>query len=128
MKIYVTHSAGFDYLNELYYPLRKSHINAQHHITLPYENSKEPFNSKEYMKECDLILAEVSYPSTGLGMELGWANLYNIPIVCIYKKETKLSKSLNTVSHTFIEYETSEDMLRKLEHMLNTLKVPNINN
>ncbi|MGB4965664.1 MAG: hypothetical protein WBO77_00960 [Microgenomates group bacterium] len=118
MKIYVTHSSNFDYQNELYQPLRKSELNKLHEITLPHEYTTDQFNSKEYMKECNLILAEVSYPSTGQGIELGWANLYKVPIVCIYKKEARLSGSLKVISNTFIEYNDSENMIQKLTDYL----------
>ena len=122
MKIYVTHSSGFDYQNELYQPLRKSELNNLHEITLPHEHTTEQFNSKEYMKDCNLILAEVSYPSTGQGIELGWANLYDVPVVCFYKKGVKPSGSLKVISNTFIEYENSEDMIQKLTDYLSTFQ------
>lgn len=123
MKIYVTHSSGFDFKNELYQPLRNSELNNQHQITLPHENSSEPFSSKDFMKECDLILSEVSHPSTGQGIELGWANFYDIPILCIFKNGTKPSDSLKTVSDKFIEYENSEDMIQKVVDYLSLPKL-----
>lgn len=122
MKIYVTHSSSFDYQNELYEPLCKSELNNLYEITLPHEQTAEPFNSKEYMKKCNLILAEVSYPSTGQGIELGWANLYQIFIVCLYKKGIKPSGSLKIVSNNFIEYENSEEMIQKLTDYLSTFQ------
>lgn len=122
MKIYVSHSSGFDYQNELYQPLRKSELNKLHEITLPHEHSTDQFNSKEYMKHCSLILAEVSYPSTGQGIELGWANLYDVPILCLYKKGAKTSETLKVISNTFIEYENSEDMAQKLTDYLSTFQ------
>ena len=122
MKIYVAHSSGFDYQNELYQPLRKSELNKLHEITLPHEHSTDPFNSKEYIKECGLILAEVTYPSTGQGIELGWADLYDVPIVCLYKKGVILSGSLKVISNTFIEYENSKDMIQKLTDYLSVYK------
>lgn len=122
MKIYVTHSSGYDYQNELYQPLRKSELNHLHEIILPHENSTDQFNSKKYMKDCNLILAEVSYPSTGQGIELGWANLYEVPIVCLYKKGVKPSASLKIISNTLIEYENSGDMIQKLTDYLSTFE------
>jgi hypothetical protein len=118
MKIYVTHSSNFDYQRELYEPLRNSQLNREHEITLPHQSTTEQFNSKKYMKECDLIIAEVSYPSTGQGIELGWADIYNVPIVCLYKKGTRPPGSLKVISHTFIEYENSEDMIKKISDYL----------
>ncbi|MDO8503514.1 MAG: hypothetical protein Q7S60_02385 [bacterium] len=80
------------------------------------------------MKECNLILAEVSYPSTAQGIELGWANTYGVPIVVIYKKGTKPSDSIKAVSDTFIEYENSDDMVEKLiDYLANqTASMPTI--
>ena len=118
MKIYVTHSNSFDFKNELYIPLRNSNLNNIHSITLPHDNSSEQFNSKDYLKKCDLVIAEVSFPSTGQGIELGWANLYDIPIVCVYKKGTKFSGSIKSVSNNFIEYENSKDMIAKLSNYI----------
>ncbi|CAN5189909.1 hypothetical protein BH09PAT2_BH09PAT2_03930 [soil metagenome] len=118
MKIYVTHSSSFDYQKELYQPLRNSHLNDLYEITLPHEKSAEQFDSKELIKECNVILAEVSYPSTGQGIELGWANIYVIPIICLYKKGMKPSDSLRTISNTFIEYENSREMVQKLSEYL----------
>lgn len=120
MKIYVTHSSNFDYQNELYQPLRKSKLNNMYEITLPHEHTTDQFSSKDYMKNCNLILAEVSYPSTGQGIELGWANSHNVPILCLYRKGTTPSDSLKVIANTFIEYESSEDMVQKLTEFLST--------
>lgn len=114
MKIYVSHSSCYDYQNELYEPIRKSELNKQHEIILPHEYTTKQFNSKEYLKNCNLIVAEVSYPSTGQGIELGWANTYTVPIACIHKKEAKPSGSLYVISEAFIGYENSEDMIQKI--------------
>jgi hypothetical protein len=84
-KIYLAHSTGFDYKKELYKPIRGSQLNKENKILLPHEKSIEPFNSKElFQKETNLIIAEISYPSTGT--ELGWADSFGIPVICIYKK------------------------------------------
>lgn len=118
MKIYVAHSSGFDYQENLYKPLKDSELNKFHEITLPHEKSTAQFNSKEYLKECDLVVAEVSYPSTGQGIELGWANLYDVLIICIFKSGTKPSSSIKSVTETFIEYENPIDMIEKLRDYL----------
>ena len=118
MKIYVTHSSSFDYKNELYKPLRSSNLNDIHEITLPHEDSSSQFDSKNYLKKCDLVLAEVSYPSVGQGIELGWANLYKVPIVCFYKQGSKYSGALNVVSKDFIEYSSGIDLAEKLQKYL----------
>jgi nucleoside 2-deoxyribosyltransferase len=122
MTIYVAHSSSFDFKNELYIPLRQSNILKKHDVILPHEHSSQLYNSKEKLKECDLMLAEVSFPSTGLGIELGWANLYGVPIVCVYKKGNKPSSSLTAVTNAFFEYEDAQDMVLRVEKYIEAVE------
>lgn len=117
MNIFVSHSSNFDFKNELYIPLRKSELNNLHTIFLPHEKETD-LVTKDIIKTSDIVIAEVSFPSTGQGIELGWANVYQIPIICIYKKDSKISSSLNKITNQFIVYENSEDMIEKLTDSL----------
>ncbi len=119
MNIYVAHSGNYDYLKLLYYPIRNSDLNIKYNIVLPHENKGEPYNSKEYLKKCDLMIADVSLPSTGEGIELGWADIYKTPIVCVFLKNTKISNSLKVLTDDFIEYENPDDLVLKLINFLN---------
>jgi hypothetical protein len=120
MKIYLSHSRNSDYQNEIYKPLRQSELNTLYEIILPHENVETPFSSKELLsqKKVDLVIAEVSQAATGQGIELGWADANEIPIICIHKVNAKLSGSLTVICNTFIEYNDSSDLLRKLEGYL----------
>ncbi len=116
MKIYVAHSSGFDFQKELYSSIKNSAAAQEHTFIFPHENSSEPFNSKDlFENECDLVLAEVSYPSTGLGIELGWAEMLGIPVVCIYKTGSKISNALTKVSKTFLEYGDEQELQKAIE-------------
>ncbi len=117
MKIIVTHSSGFDFKKELYEPIRSSLLNSKHDFYLPHENPEEKV-TKEMIQGADLVFAEVSYPSTGQGIELGWANIFETPIVCFHKSGTKPSSALNYVTSTFIEYSDTEDLVAKLSNYL----------
>jgi len=117
MKIYVIHSRNFDYKKELYEPIRNSEI--EHDFILPHEDSDKPFNSKDFLRDkCDLVIAEVSYCSIGLGIELGWANVFEVPILCVSRKGSKLSGSLKVLTKDFIEYSDSEELIVKLKKFL----------
>ncbi len=118
MTIYVAHASAFDYQNELYKPLRESQLSKEHTIVLPHEHSTEEFDSKNFLKECDVVLAEVSYQSKGREIELSWAVDYGVPIICFFKKGIKVSELLKDISNTFIEYESSQEMLSKLTMLL----------
>lgn len=117
MKIYVAHSSNFDFKNNLYVPLRKSILNTEHEIFLPHETD-EFINTKEIIKNSDVVIAEVSYPATGEGIELGWANDANIKIICVYQKDSKISGSLKVVSETFISYSDTNELIEKLTSAL----------
>ena len=120
MKIYIGHSRSFDFKNELYKPLQESVLATKHQLVFPHSESSEPFSSKEFFQNgCDLIIAEVSYPATGLGIELGWADILKVPIICIYKNGSKVSGSLKAITDNFLEYSDEMDLIVKLEQKLN---------
>ncbi len=115
MKIYVAHSRSFDFQKELYEPIQNSSLVKEHDFIFPHSESGEPLSSKElFQNGCDLIIAEVSYPATGLGIELGWADMLKIPVVCIYKKDSKISGSIKTVTNIFLEYSDAGDLIAKV--------------
>lgn len=124
MKIYIGHSRSLDFKNELYKPLRSSILNSTHKIILPHELYKNAtdFVTRDIIKTCDLMIAEVSYPATGLGIELGWADAFKCPIICIYRSGNKTSGSLKVVTDKFIEYTDKNEMLEKITNVINTLQ------
>ena len=113
MKVYVGHSRQFDFKKELYEPLKQ----LNHEFIFPHELSNESFNSKEALKTVDLMIAEVSHPSTGLGIEIGWANAYGKRIILLYKKGSKVPSSLKNISSEFIEYQDGKDLIKKLKEL-----------
>jgi hypothetical protein len=84
-KIYLTHASTFDYKTLLYQPLKASSLADNYQIIFPHETDSAARYSKEIIKNSDLVLAEVSYPSTGQGIELGWAEIFRKPIIFFIK-------------------------------------------
>jgi len=121
-KIYVTHSTAFNYQQELYQPIRQCDFLQQYEFILPHEFNEQPFNSKDAINSCDLVVAEVSYPSTGQGIELGWANMLQKPVVCIYQRDKQISSSLKIITEVFEPYVTTEEMLRVIKGLLKFLE------
>ena len=121
MHIYVAHSSGFNYQKKLYTPIRGSHLNTEHHIVFPHERADVFVNTKDIIQKSTLVLAEVSYPSTGLGIELGWADAAQIPIICMYAEGSKPSEALRAISAVFAQYQTSKDMVEKITTALTAL-------
>lgn len=119
MKIYIAHSRGYDFQKQLYEPLKNSDLATKHELIFPHSESSEPFSSKElFQNNCDLIIAEVSYPATGLGIELGWADMLKVPVICIYKSGSKVSGSLKVITDNFIEYSDEKDLIIKIQEKL----------
>ena len=117
MKIYVSHSKEFNFADELYKLIRESELNKLHNFFLPHE-SEEILNVKEILKNCDLVIAEASIPATGQGIELGWADILGVSIVCISKDGSELPRSLKYVTDKFLTYKNSSDLIAKISEFL----------
>ncbi len=115
MKIYVCHSCGYDYKTELYDPLRESSLDTVHEIFLPHEGDNAKVNTTEIIKDADLILAEVSLPSTGQGIELGRAEVFGKKVLCISKEGSHYSGALRFVAKDFRTYSDKEEMIQKIQ-------------
>ena len=119
MRIYVAHSREFDYKRKLYIPIRNRENLRKNEIILPHEESSMSSNKRDFYKNIDFIIAECSYPSIGLGIELGWAFDDNIPVYCIHKKNIKISGSINAITQNIFEYSNVNEMLFIIENIIN---------
>jgi hypothetical protein len=117
MTIYFPHSKQLDF-EAFYTAIRSSKLFSKHTCILPYEKNSTPEDTRETIKKADLIIAEVSYPGTGLGIELGWANNMDKRIICIYKYDFTPARSLKYISNNFISYDSYPDLLKKLEKVI----------
>jgi len=114
-KIYIGHSRDerLNYKQKLYKPLE--FLLREHHvIILPHNIDEVTVNSKEIFPTCNLFIAEVSYPSTGLGMELAWAHSLHVPVLCIHKTDCKPSTSITNLFQHIIAYVDKNDMVSKI--------------
>lgn len=119
MNIYITHSTQFDYINKLYEPIKKAKTLSMHHFFFPHDEIGKLVKTKEIINDYDLVIADISLPSTGLGIELGWADDCHTPILCISEKDAKFSSSLKFITNHFIAYDDKNDLIEKLDHFLN---------
>ena len=123
MKIYISHSSEYDYINKIYNPIKSSDLIQSNIFFLPHED--KTVNTKDIISKCDLVIAEVSLPSTGQGIELGWADYTKTPILCMYEKGTKISSSLKYITNEFIEYDSVEDMIKKIRDFIKNNNILN---
>jgi nucleoside 2-deoxyribosyltransferase len=105
MKIYLAHATSFNFRDELYGPLLAAPWFAEHDVILPHRDPAAVMkNSRNLIESCDLVVAEASYPSTGMGIELGWAHAAGIPIVVIHRADSRPSAALGAVMAQITPY------------------------
>ena len=68
MKIYVSHSSNFDYINKLYNPIKSSNLMASNVFFFPHDKHKNGIKTKDIIGTFDLVIAESSLPATGQGI------------------------------------------------------------
>ena len=117
MKIYIAHSKAFDYKNELYLPIRNDVKLNQSEIILPHEEFQHS-HGRDFYKDLDLFIAEVSYPAFGVGIELGWAYDDNVPIAFLCKRGVRIGTSLTLMSNDVSMYSSNEGLQRRVEDII----------
>lgn len=71
------------------------------------------------VKDCDLLLAEASYPAIGLGFEIAIALNLGKQILAVAKTEAKVSRLVLGISNSnyrFIRYAQTSEILNLLDH------------
>lgn len=84
-----------------------------------------------WLKQSNIIIADVNEPSHGVGMEIMYAYIYDIPVIgLIDKKNRPLSRMVEGGPHVvLIEYVSKEDLMDKLsKYQLEELQVKLCNN
>jgi nucleoside 2-deoxyribosyltransferase len=74
-----------------------------------------------WIKNCDVLIAEVSAPSHGVGYEIGYALNIGKPVLCIHKKERKVSKMISGNKDSALitqGYTTVEEAISKARFFL----------
>lgn len=117
-QIYVAHSRSFDYVKRLYQPLHGSGLTEQHHFILPHETKKYQNSKKIFQVSCDVVLAEITFDSTGVGIELGWAEMYHVPIFACYEFGSVPSQSALKIADFALEYMEVDELISEFSKYL----------
>ncbi len=75
----------------------------------------------KWIDECDIIIAEVSIPSLGVGYEIGYAESLNKQIICLYDEssEKELSYMLSgNKKNQIIKYQNIEELKERLKSLV----------
>jgi nucleoside 2-deoxyribosyltransferase len=79
-----------------------------------------------WIRGCDMLLAEVSTPSHGVGYEIGYALSQGKKVLCLHRKSSKVSKMIlgnPDPMLTVCAYETPEEAVHLLHTYLQKLSV-----
>jgi hypothetical protein len=114
MKIFVSHATQGNFEEELYIPLQNSKLSEEHEFVFPHEGG-EAINVKDVLRDCDLVLAEVSNPTFEQGLELGWANGAYVTTICFYKAGSQPSPFLQEISENVNMYNSFEELVNKVK-------------
>jgi len=118
MKIYLSHSKNQDFLNELYNPIINSKLTEKNEFIFPHDKVWEDVDTKEIIRQSDVLLVEVSYPAFGVGIEIGRAEAAKLRIIAIKKTSKKLNSSVSKITNEIVSYTDEKDLIKQLEKIL----------
>lgn len=106
--------------------VNKGHIVLTAHLSDPDVLSEELLilpadvykRDKAWVRNCDILVAEVSTPSHGVGYEIALAEKYKKPIFCCTRKGKKISKMITGNPYkrmVFYSYTSTDDLLFALQ-------------
>ena len=81
-----------------------------------------------WLKQSTKIIADVNEPSHGVGMEIMYAFIHDIPVVCLLNKRNEpLSRMVEGSPHTIvIRYDSKESLINTLQEIkLDELTIKN---
>ena len=108
--------------------MKRNHIVLTEHIG--FQNAASPMSDEDiysrdihWLKECDLVVAECSTPSLGVGYELAYAEKLNKPVYILCREDVNLSAMLqgNPYFRMFF-YERVEQIYTYLDEILEPVK------
>ena len=101
--------------------LAKSEVLENERELAPHDVYERDVN---WIKNCDMLIAEVSVPSHGVGYEIGFALNIGKPVLCLHQKERKVSKMITgNLDHalTVQAYSNVEEAISQAHIFLNNL-------
>lgn len=76
----------------------------------------------KWIRECDVLIAEVGVPSHGVGYEIGYALNEGKPVLCLAQEGRRVSKMITGNSGLEMRmYSTLEDAITQTRAFLNVL-------
>ena len=101
--------------------LAQSEVMEDERILAPQDVYERDVN---WINNCDVLIAEVSVPSHGVGYEIGYALQIGKPVLCIHQKERRVSKMITgnpTQAITIWSYSNVEEAISQTRAYLQNL-------
>ena len=99
-----------------------------HRKTNPWNHPKVPpgeifFTDKAEVQTSALVIAYVGEPSHGVGMELAYAEMANIPVILLYEKDAKISRILRGIPTVVAEvtFSGKQEAILQLYEVITTM-------
>ncbi len=95
-------------------------------IQNPDITPREVFDmDKNQVINSELVIAYLGSPSFGVGMELAYAEMHNIPIILLYERGKNISRFPRGIPTVIaeIKFNDYEEALEQLEHFLKQSKL-----
>lgn len=109
---------------EKYGTILDKHVASLKVTELEKDNTDEEIYLRDiaWIKECDLLVAEVSVASLGVGYEIAFAEKLNKKVICIVDVTANISGMINGNKNLdLIKYKNNEELIIKLESKLKEL-------
>jgi nucleoside 2-deoxyribosyltransferase len=90
-------------------------LSPRHEVHFPPEFEGKRVSSKKAVEGCDVLLADVSLPSTGVGIELGYAEFLGKQVILLKESDKPLQASVAMLSKPCIDYFDFQDLSEKLK-------------
>lgn len=73
----------------------------------------------KWLEESDIVFAEITVPSLGVGYELAYAESKNKKVICVYENDKNISGMIRG-NKKFIQipYTTVEELIKKIHEIL----------
>lgn len=73
------------------------------------------------LKASEVLIAEVSHKSIGIGIEIGYAVGHGLPIIYLKHQDAEHSTTVGGVATHYITYTTPADLKESLQNILRTM-------
>lgn len=87
------------------------------HRVMTLDKEKLILEQHHAIRESDFVVAEVTKPSHGVGMEIALARVLGKPVICFKKRGAHISNTIYSIANLVIEYKNVKDFIEKIKDL-----------